>query len=50
MKAISGDFASIKALVSGEINTFLGFRFYVLGDRDEGGLPLQQTTELVCVP
>ena len=26
-RAISGDFASIKALVSGEINTFLGFRF-----------------------
>ena len=39
-RAISSDFASIKALVSGEINTFLGFNFYVLGDRDEGGLPL----------
>ena len=39
-RAISSDFASIKALVSGEINTFLGFKFYVLGDRDEGGLPL----------
>ena len=39
-RAISGDYASVKALVSGEINTFLGFRFHVLGDRDEGGLPL----------
>ena len=39
-RAISGDYAAVKALVSGEINTFLGFRFYVLGDRDEGGLPL----------
>ena len=39
-RAISGDFATVKALVAGEINTFLGFRFYVIGDRDEGGLPL----------
>ena len=39
--------ASIKALVSGEINTFLGFRFYVLGDRDEGGLPLS-TNDRTC--
>jgi len=42
-RAISGDFASIKALVSGEINTFLGFNFYVVGDRDEGGLPLSSS-------
>ena len=42
-RAISGDFASIKALVSGEINTFLGFNFYVMGDRDEGGLPLSSS-------
>jgi hypothetical protein len=39
-RAVSGDFASIKALVSGEINTFMGMKFIVLGDRDEGGLPL----------
>jgi len=39
-RAISGDYAAVKALVSGEINTFLGFKFHVLGDRDEGGLPL----------
>jgi len=39
-RAISGDYASIKALVSGEINTFLGFKFHIVGDRDEGGLPL----------
>ena len=39
--------ASIKATVSGEINTFLGFRFYVLGDRDEGGLPLA-TNDRTC--
>jgi len=34
----SSDFASVKALVNGEINTFLGFNFHVLGDRAEGGL------------
>ena len=39
-RAVSGDFASIIALVSGEINTFMGMKFIVLGDRDEGGLPL----------
>lgn len=36
----SADYNSVKALVAGEINTFLGFKFHVLGDRDEGGLPL----------
>jgi hypothetical protein len=46
-RAISGDFATVKALVAGEINTFLGFRFYVIGDRDEGGLPLS-TNDRTC--
>jgi len=36
----SSDFNTVKALVQGDINTFLGFQFHVLGDRDEGGLPL----------
>ena len=35
----SSDFNTVKALVQGDINTFLGFTFHVLGDRDEGGLP-----------
>jgi len=39
----SSDFNTVKALVQGEINTFLGFTFYVLGDRDEGGLPKPST-------
>lgn len=39
----SSDFASVKALVRGEIDTFLGFKFVTLGDRDEGGLPLPST-------
>jgi hypothetical protein len=37
-KLTSSDYASVKALVAGEINTFLGFTFHVLGDRAEGGL------------
>jgi hypothetical protein len=36
----SADFNTVRALVAGELNTFLGFTFHVLGDRSEGGLPL----------
>jgi hypothetical protein len=36
----SADFNTVRALVAGELNTFLGFTFHVLGDRAEGGLPL----------
>ena len=39
-RAVSGDFQTLRALVSGEINTMMGFRFHVVGDRDEDGLPL----------
>ena len=39
----SSDFNSVKALVSGDVNTFLGFNFHVIGDRDEGGLPKPST-------
>ena len=39
-KVTSSDFNSVKALVNGELNTFLGFNFHTIGDRDEGGLPL----------
>jgi len=34
----SADYNTVRALVSGELNTFLGFKFHVLGDRTEGGL------------
>ena len=37
-RAISGDFQQIKALVSGEVNTMMGFQFHIVGDRDEGSL------------
>jgi len=34
----SSDFNTVKALVQGDINTFLGFSFITIGDRSEGGL------------
>lgn len=34
----SSDFNTVKALVQGELDTFLGFKFITLGDRTEGGL------------
>ena len=39
----SQDFASVKALVQGEINTFMGFNILTVGNRDEGGLPKPST-------
>jgi Phage capsid protein len=34
----STDFNTVKALVQGEVDTFLGFKFVTIGDRTEGGL------------
>lgn len=34
----SSDFNSVKALVQGDITSFMGFNFNVIGDRSEGGL------------
>jgi hypothetical protein len=34
----SSDYNSVKALVRGEIDTYMGFQFHTIGDRDEGGL------------
>ena len=39
-RAISSDFHTIQNLVNGSVNTMLGFQFHIIGDRDEGGLPL----------
>lgn len=37
----SSDFNTIKALVNGQLDTFLGFKFITIGDRPkEGGLPI----------
>jgi hypothetical protein len=34
----SSDFNSVKALVQGDISSFMGFNFITIGDRTEGGL------------
>lgn len=36
----SVDFNTVKALVAGQLDTYLGFKFITIGDRSEGGLPL----------
>ena len=41
----SSDFATVKALSTGEIDTFLGFKFITLGDRDEGGLAIDGSSD-----
>ncbi len=46
-RAVSGDFQTLRALVSGDINTMMGFQFHVIGDRDEDGLPLS-TNDRTC--
>jgi hypothetical protein len=35
----SSDFSTVKALVNGELDTYMGFKFHVIGTRAEGGLP-----------
>lgn len=37
--ATSADFNTVRALVNGEINSFVGFQFKVIEARTEGGLP-----------
>lgn len=43
----SSDFNTVKALVSGDLtgNTYLGFRFVQIGDRDEGGLAIDGSSD-----
>ena len=41
----SSDFASVKALVTGDVDTFLGFQFITMGDRDEGGLAIDGSND-----
>lgn len=38
-KITSADFNSLRALVQGQLDTFMGFRIVMIGDYDEGGLP-----------
>ena len=44
----STDYNSVRALVSGEIDTFLGFKFVTIGDRSEGGLPIDGSLDRTC--
>lgn len=44
----SSDFNTVKALVNGELDTFLGFKFHVIGDRTEGGLAINGSLDRTC--
>jgi len=44
----SSDYNTVKALVAGEIKTFYGFDFTVIGSREEGGLPVPDTGEIMA--
>ena len=39
----SSDFAVVRALSRGEVNSFMGFTILTMGDRDEGGIPKPST-------
>jgi predicted small secreted protein len=41
----SADYNTVRALVAGELDTFLGFKFHVLGDRTEGGLTIDGSND-----
>ena len=41
----SADFNSVKALVDGSLATFLGFKIVTIGDRDEGGLAIDGSSD-----
>ena len=41
--ATSADFNSVRALVNGELNEFVGFKIHLIEDRTEGGLTLSGT-------
>lgn len=42
----SADYNTVKALVNGEINTFLGMKFKCIAKREEGGLPNDGTNDI----
>lgn len=45
----SADFNTVRALVSGEVETFLGFKFHTLGDRTEGGISIDGSSIRSCL-
>lgn len=42
-EATSADYNTIRTLVAGEVDTFLGFKMCFIGDMDEGGIPIPST-------
>lgn len=47
-RAVSADFQTIRALSNGEVNTILGFQVHMLGDRSEGGLAIDGSSDRTC--
>ena len=47
-RAVSADYQQLKALVAGQINSFLGFTVHMIGDRDEGGLAIDGSSDRIC--
>lgn len=43
----NSQYNTIRALVAGEVDSWLGFKWQVIGDMDEGGLPLSGTVRTV---
>lgn len=42
----SADYNSVKTLVNGDVNSFLGMKFICIAKRDEGGLPNDGTNDI----
>lgn len=47
-KATSSDYAGIKALVRGEMDSFMGFKFHIIESRSEGGLAIDGSSDRTC--
>lgn len=42
-EATSDDYNTVKALVNGSLNSYMGLKFVMIANRDEGGLPVSGT-------
>ena len=47
-RAVSSDFIQLQGLARGEINQFAGFTIHMVGDRDEGGLNIDGSSDRTC--
>jgi len=43
-EATSGDYNTIRLLVNGSIDSYMGFQFHIMADNTEGGLPIVTTS------